>query len=431
MPGMMYGGAHIRQNVIMLNQSAQVIKVPAGTIIGEATPMDHPDAPRVMCDWAANHEERDEGEQLRQVYQLAETPEAKQRVEQLWKELDMDNPDKSLSPNGRKAMRKILARHMQVFTDDDVKVGCTDWVEMEIRVKENARPVCAKVRPLSSAQKANLQAQIDSWLKDGVIVPAKSPWGSPLVPVAKKDGETRWAVDFRALNAVTIADSFPVPSMNEVLMDLAGAEYFSSLDAAQAFHNIPVKKESQALTAFITAFGTFQFQRMPFGLKNAGAMYCRLVKQLLDQLKLEGRVSAYLDDILVHTKTKEEHLSALEKVLEAHADAGIKLKAKKTALFEREVEFLGHRVSNRGIAPSNRHLEMIENLEEPKNGKEVQSMIGFIQFFSSFVPHFAQLTAPMNELRNKRHLAPGDWSEECKQNMQALKNTFATPGLLL
>merc|ERR1711911_9560 len=90
-------------------------------------------------------------------------------------------------------------------------------------------------------------------------------------------------------------------------------------------------------------------------------------------------VSAYLDDILVHTKTEEEHLSALKKVLEAHADAGIKLKAKKTTLFEREVEFLGHRVSNQGISPSARHLEMIANLEEPKNGKEVQSMIGFIQ----------------------------------------------------
>ena len=103
---------------------------------------------------------------------------------------------------------------------------------MEIHIKKNARPVCAKVRPLSNAQKTNLQAQLNSWLKDGVIAPVKSHWGSPLVPVAKKDGETRWAVNFRALNAVTIADSFPVPSMGEVLMDLAGAKYFSSPDAA-------------------------------------------------------------------------------------------------------------------------------------------------------------------------------------------------------
>ena len=169
----------------------------------------------------------------------------------------MKSQEKKISKNGKKALFKIIEKNITVFTDEEVKVGKTDWMEMHIRVKPDARPVCAKVRPLSKAQKDNLRAQLDSWLKDGVITPAESPWGSPLVPVAKKDGETRWAVDFRALNAVTIADSFPVPSMSEVLMDLAGAEYFSSLDAAQAFHNIPVKKESQALTAFITAFGTF------------------------------------------------------------------------------------------------------------------------------------------------------------------------------
>merc|ERR1712155_82732 len=390
MPGLMYGGANHRQNVVMLNQSAQMITMPAGTVIGNATPLDHPDAPTIMCDWTARPEEESEEEQLRQVYQLAEKPETKERVEQLWKELDMDNPNKSLSSDGRTAMRKILARHMQVFTDDDVKVGCTDWVEMEIRIKENARPVCAKVRPLSSAQKANLRAQIDSWLKDGVIVPAESPWGSPLVPVAKKDGETRWAVDFRALNAVTIADSFPVPSMGEVLMDLAGAKYFSSLDAAQAFHNIPIKRESQALTAFITAFGTYQFQRMPFGLKNAGAMYCRLVKELLDRLRLDGQVSAYLDDILVHTKTEGEHLHAVDRVLAAHVDAGIKLKAKKTFLFEPAVDFLGHRVSADGITLSSRHLEYIEAIKAPKSGKEVQQLVGFLQYFASFCPEFSQ-----------------------------------------
>ena len=130
---------------------------------------------------------------------------------------------------------------------------------MDIRAKEGPKPVCAKVSPLSNMQKENLKAQLDSWLQDGIITPAESPWGSPLVPVAKKNGVTRWAMDFRVLNTVTITDSFPISSMGKVLMDLAGATYFSSLDPAQAFHNIPVKPESQALTAFIMAYGTYQF----------------------------------------------------------------------------------------------------------------------------------------------------------------------------
>ena len=215
-------------------------------------------------------------------------------------------------------------------------------------------------------------------------------------------------------------------------MDLAGAKYFSLLDAAQAFHNIPIKRESQALTAFITAFGTYQFQRMPFGLKNAGAVYCRLVKELLDRLKLDGQVSAYLDDILVHTKTEEEHLRAVDKVLEAHVDAGIKLKAKKTFLFEPAVDFLGHRVSADGITLSSRHLEYIEAIKAPRSGKEVQQLVGFLQYFASFCPEFSQLTAPMNALRNKRHLAPGDWTQECEESLQTRtqgrwKSTWTSP----
>merc|ERR1711951_328380 len=104
------------------------------------------------------------------VYQLKTEPQVRARVNELWRELDMENPNKNLSKEGRKAMYKILERHMQVFTDDEVKVGCTDWVEMEIRLKEDAR----QSRPLSSVQKNNLHAQLDSFLKDGVIAPTES-----------------------------------------------------------------------------------------------------------------------------------------------------------------------------------------------------------------------------------------------------------------
>ena len=194
---------------------------------------------------------------------------------------------------------------------------------------------------------------LDSWLRDGIITPAESPLGTSLVPVAKKDGKTRWAVDFRALNAVTIADSVPVSSIGEVLMDLAGSKYLSSLDKAQAFHKIPGAN----------GIGTYQFIRIPFGLKNAGAMYCRLVKMLLDKLQLSGKVLANLDNILVHTRTENEHLHALNKVLEAHVDAVVCLKAKKTKVFKESMEFLGHKVSAKGIGLSNRHVDTISRIQ--------------------------------------------------------------------
>ena len=148
-----------------------------------------------MCNWSEPTREEEfvikdvnKEQHANHVYQLADNKKVKKRVDELWKELDMDTKDKKLSKKGPKEIYKILERHISVFTDKDVKVGCTDWVKMEIRIQEDARPVCAKVRPLSKISKDNLKQQLNLWLKDGVILLTESPWGSPLVPVAKKDG---------------------------------------------------------------------------------------------------------------------------------------------------------------------------------------------------------------------------------------------------
>ena len=133
-----------------------------------------------------------------------------------------------------------------------------------------------------------------------MIAPATSPWGSPLVPVAKKDGTNQWAVDYRELNKFTLPDAYPTPCLSHIVEGLAGSRVFSSLDAAQAFHNVPIEEDSQDATAFVCMYGLFKFLRMPFGLRNAGAVYSRLVAQIMDNLGLQS-VAHYLDDILIHT----------------------------------------------------------------------------------------------------------------------------------
>ena len=145
---------------------------------------------------------------------------------------------------------------------------------MKIVLRDDAVPTRAHVRRVKPQLQESLKLQLESWEKDGVIMPATSPWASPLVPVAKKDGSTRWAVVYRVLNECTIPDSYPTPSLAAVIDSLAGSTIFSSLDAAQAFHNIPIEEASQDATAFICSYGLYKFCRMPFGLKNAGAVYC-------------------------------------------------------------------------------------------------------------------------------------------------------------
>ena len=174
---------------------------------------------------------------------------------------------------------------------------CTINPPEEIELKEGAVPCRQRPRPLSDDRKKALRSQLDTWLAEGVISPSKSPWASPLVPVRKKDGTIRWAVDYRRVNNQTISDAFPTPTIGDTLENLAGSHVFSSLDTAAAYHHLKLAPKSKNLTAFCCHFGLFHFNRMPFGLKQAGACYCRTMQDLVDFVDDKG-VLAYLDDVL-------------------------------------------------------------------------------------------------------------------------------------
>jgi len=217
-----------------------------------------------------------------------------------------------------------------------------------------------------------------------------------------------------------VSDSFPTPNISEILESLGTSKVFSSLDAAQAYHNIPIEKKSRPLTAFATAFGLFHFARLPFGLKNAGAAYCRLVQKMIDMLGVEG-ILAYLDDLLIHSRDAETHLGLLRLVFLAHREAGIKLNASKTSLFRSEVEYLGHVVNSDGIKLMPSYVQKIIDWPLPNTGKELSSFLGFTGYYREFLPGFAEITAEMNAVKNKRKI---DWSEKMKLNFRLLKEMF-------
>ena len=185
-----------------------------------------------------------------------------------------------------------------------------------------------------------MKKQLADWLHDEVIEPSKSPWSSPLVLVTKKSGKIRWCVDFRAVNKVMVTDSYPTPHISDILESLGSSKIFSTLDASNAYNAIPVEEKSRPLSAFATAFGLWQFALVPFGLKKAGAAYCRLVQHLVDMLGQEG-VLAYLDDLLLHASDPDNHLKLLKLVFQAHRESGIKINTEKTHLFRQKVEYLG------------------------------------------------------------------------------------------
>ena len=202
----------------------------------------------------------------------------------------------------------MINENQDIFTTEDCKVGKTTWEKFKIELISNARPVNQRMRPIPPNLKENLRTQLDLWLKNEVIEPSSSPWSSPLVPGTKKSGETRWVLDFRRVNDLTVTDSFPTPNISEILNSLGKSKYFSTLDASQAYHTIEVEESSRPITAFVTTFGLNQFLRMPFGLRNAGASYFRFVQRLVDVLGVPG-IAAYLDDVLGHSEDLDTHVN--------------------------------------------------------------------------------------------------------------------------
>ena len=227
-------------------------------------------------------------------------------------------------------------------------MGETDLLELELKMAPGPA-IRQKPRPLNPTMKASLDEQIGEWLRNGVITESVSEYSSPLVPVKKKDGTVRWCVDFRRVNDRIIADSFPIPHIEELVQKAAGKKVYSSLDCFAAYNHIRVQKESRKYTAFSTPDGHYEFLRMPFGLKTAVSVYSRFVAMAMAGVA-PGKMGIYLDDMLVFTDEAHEHLQVLEEVLQRHRELVLMLKPSKTFLFQTKIEYLGHQLSAQGIA---------------------------------------------------------------------------------
>ena len=197
-----------------------------------------------------------------------------------------------------------------------------------------------------------------------------SPWASPLVPVKKKDGQTRWVTDLRELNKQRIKDSYPLTNTPEILHSLQVATVFSSLDASGAYHAVRIKPGSRAYMAFISPFRTFQYIHMTFGLANIGSVYSRMLDVAMKEVDYDFWTS-YLDDILTYSGEQWAHFGHLTQVVLAHVAAGIKIQPCMTKLFQLEVEYLGHKISKGGVSMIPEYVQKIKDWPIPKTGKEV------------------------------------------------------------
>ena len=347
----------------------------------------------------------------------------KERKETLLSQLDFSASE--LPEEVLKQVKEWLLQHADVFAVLEGELGRTDLVEHEIETGDH-QPIMQRPRREPFSLRPQIVQMVEDMLSQGIIRPSSSPWSSPVVLVKKKDNSYRFCVDYRRLNAITRRDVFPLPRIDDLIDRLGGAQFFSCLDEASGYWQIPMSPQSRPKTAFITHHGLFEFNVMPFGLCNAPATFQRAMQVIL--AGLEEICGVYLDDIIVFSNSVEEHFQNLDQVFNRLTEAGLKLKPQKCKFMSREVPYLGHMISTDGVSPDKRKTEAIERFPVPKNVKELRSFLGLASYYRKFVAGFAELTHPLRALL--REGVQYNWSENCQRAFCNLKKRLVTTPVL-
>jgi transposase InsO family protein len=290
-------------------------------------------------------------------------------------------------------------------------------------------PISSKFRRLDGEKLAAAKAEFAKMEAEGVVRRSTSPWSSPLHMVEKPDGSWRPCGDFRRLNLVTQVDTYPLPNMLDFSASVAGCTYFSKIDLRKGYYQIPMNKADIPKTAVATPFGLYEFTRMPFGLRNAGSTFQRLMDRVLSGLPF---CFWYLDDIIVASIGREPHLLHLEQLFERLDAAGLVVNPDKCTLAVKEIEFLGHKVTAAGVQPLPDHVRAVEEYPPPTTIKELQAFLGIINFYRRFVPGAARILLPLTEcLRGgKAGKDQIQWSAAMTEAFAAAKKAIAAATLL-
>ena len=292
---------------------------------------------------------------------------------------------------------EMLRRRQKAFGFDG-RLGHLP-TKVHIRTVDGQVPIAVPMYGSSPEKRRVMDEQIDKWFEQGVIEPSISPWSAPVV-IAYRNGKPRFCVDYRKLNAATIPDEFPIPRQSEILSSLSGAQVLSSLDALSGFTQLELNPDDVEKTAFRTHRGLFQFRRMPFGLRNGPSIFQRVMQGILAPY-LWIFCLVYIDDIVVYSKSYEEHIDHLDKVLEAIEKAGITLSPNKCHLFYGSILLLGHKVSRLGLSSHEEKVKAIIELERPRKLSQLQTFLGMVVYFSTFIPYYASICTPLFHLLRK------------------------------
>ena len=339
---------------------------------------------------------------------------------------ELENIIGHLSHEKKIQLKELLMQYRGIFALNNNQPGTTNAIKHDIDTGE-ALPISQAPYRSNPEKRKEIQRQVQSLLDAGQIESSKSPWSSPVLLVPKKDGGWRMCVDYRKVNAVTKKVSYPIPRTEDTFDYLLQAEWFSKMDAASGFWQVPMEQASKEKTAMITPDGLYHWKVMPFGLCNAPATFQRLMDAVLNGLKWKECL-VYLDDILIFSKDWESHLMHLRHVFERLEKAKISLKLSKCEFAKNEIQFLGHVVKERKLLPDERNTEAVLNFPIPKNITGVRGFLGLVGHYRRFIPKFAEQSDALRKLLKKGEQF--QWGTEQQLAFKNLKDVITSKPVL-
>ena len=314
------------------------------------------------------------------------------------------------------------ARELFAFTYDDLG-ECTVG-EHSVRTISD-KPIAYQPTRVPHRIRELLKRETEKMLKARVIQISTSPYSFRVVVVMKKDGTIRICVDYRPLNAITLQEQWPLPRIFDILEKLARSKWFTIIDLKSGYWQIKMAKDSIHKVAFSTPDGHYEFLRLPFGLKNAPAQFCRIMKEILGDLDF---VEVYIDDIIVHSKTFDWHVEHCLKVLERLKNANMRINPEKCKWFAQEIKILGHVISFEKINMDPEKIKAIIDMKAPQNVKQLQRFIGLVNFYRSFIMNMSKIAGPLYGLLTKD--TPWIWDKACQDAFENLKKALTTKPIL-
>lgn len=295
-------------------------------------------------------------------------------------------------------LEELMKRHSQLFKDE---LGRVKGIEVRIHVDGAAKPRFFKARPVPFALRGKVEQELERLRSEGIIEPVQfSDWAAPVVPVVKQDGSIRLCGDYKmTINCVANVDSYPLPRIDDLLASVTGAKVFSKLDLSHAYLQLPLEEGSKKFVTIATHKGLFRYNRLPFGIASAPAIFQRTMEGILQGIP---HVLVYIDDILVADGSTSEHLETLERVMSRLGQYGVRLKEAKCKFMLPSVEYLGFHIAGDGIRPTEEKRRAITNAPPPEDVTQLKAFLGLVNYYSKFLPNLAGILAPLYKLLGKQ-----------------------------